>query len=115
MQQASANAATIEDLAGGAALVECWLETGRTHQIRAHMAYGGHGLVGDPTYGGKRRLPERLFGPAAELANAFPRQALHAASLGFAHPVTGEMLSFSSPLPPDMAGLITALGGTVPA
>ena len=97
-----------------AALVECWLETGRTHQIRAHMAYGGHGLVGDQTYGGKRRLPEKLFGAAAEQANTFPRQALHAASLGFAHPVSGQMLSFRSPLPPDMAGLITALGGTVP-
>ena len=97
-----------------ASLVECWLETGRTHQIRAHMSYGGHGLIGDQTYGGKRRLPEKLFGPAAEVANTFPRQALHAASLGFAHPVSGEMLEFRSPVPPDMAGLITALGGTVP-
>ncbi len=97
-----------------ASLVECWLETGRTHQIRAHMSYGGHGLIGDQTYGGKRRLPEKLFGPAAEVANTFPRQALHAASLGFAHPVSGEMLEFRSPVPPDMACLITALGGTVP-
>ena len=92
-----------------AALVECWLETGRTHQIRVHMAYGGHGLVGDQTYGGKRRLPEKLFGAAAEQANLFPRQALHAASLGFDHPVTGARLEFEAPLPEDMAALIAAL------
>ncbi len=91
-----------------AALVECWLETGRTHQIRVHLAYAGHGLVGDQTYGGKKRLGSAL-GQGAVLGNAFPRQALHAATLGFDHPVTGERLEFSSPLPSDMAGLIEAL------
>ena len=100
----------IEDL-GGAALVECWLETGRTHQIRVHMAYVGHGLLGDQTYGGKKRLSPKLFGPAADLGNAFPRQALHAATLGFEHPVSGKMLEFTSPLPQDLADLLTALRG----
>lgn len=97
--------------AAEAALVDCWLETGRTHQIRVHMAYAGHGLIGDQTYGGTRRLPEKRFGAAAVLANAFPRQALHAASLGFVHPVSGAEMEFSSPLPADMAGLVGALDG----
>ena len=96
--------------AGGRCLVEFKPETGRTHQIRVHMAYAGHGLVGDQTYGGKRRLAPKLYGEeAAELGMGFARQALHAATLGFVHPVTGEMLEFSSPLPADMAELIAAL------
>ncbi len=97
-------------LAGGAAsLLRCRLETGRTHQIRVHMAYAGHPLVGDPTYGARRRLPGRV--PGADAANAFPRQALHAARLGFVHPVSAARLSFDSPLPADMAHLLAALGG----
>jgi 23S rRNA pseudouridine1911/1915/1917 synthase len=92
-----------------AALMECWLETGRTHQIRVHMAHVGHALLGDQTYGSRRRLAEKTMGPAAEAANSFPRQALHAATLGFEHPVTGEMLEFTSPLPPDMTHLIAQL------
>ncbi len=111
-RHAITRARVVEDFRGAASLMECWLETGRTHQIRVHMAYAGHGLIGDQTYGGKRRLPEKLFGPqAAELANSFPRQALHAATLGFEHPVTGEELEFESPLPADMAGLLDALRG----
>ena len=95
-----------------AALVECRLETGRTHQIRVHMAHIGHGLIGDATYGGRRKLAEKAVGRAgAEAAAAFPRQALHAASLGFDHPVTGERLIFDSPPPEDMAALIAALSG----
>lgn len=102
----------LESVAGGqAALMECRLETGRTHQIRVHMAYIGHGLMGDAVYGGTRRLPARL-GPAAEAAARFPRQALHAASLGFRHPVSGAEMDFESPLPPDLQALHKALGGT---
>lgn len=95
-----------------AAVIECWLETGRTHQIRVHMAHAGHGLIGDPVYGGRRKLALKAF-PAAgiEAAKTFPRQALHAAVLGFEHPVTGEMLRFEAPLPQDMSQLITDLGG----
>ncbi|MCB1337660.1 MAG: RluA family pseudouridine synthase [Maritimibacter sp.] len=93
-----------------AALVDCWLETGRTHQIRVHMAHAGHGLIGDPVYGGKRRLSEKAVGAAgAAAARAFSRQALHAATLGFVHPVSGEALRFEAPLPEDMVALIAAL------
>lgn len=93
-----------------AALVDCWLETGRTHQIRVHMSYAGHALLGDQTYGGRRRLAPKLVGDkAAEAGNIFPRQALHAATLGFVHPVSGKELSFESPLPPDMAALVETL------
>jgi 23S rRNA pseudouridine1911/1915/1917 synthase len=91
------------------ALVECWLETGRTHQIRVHLAYAGHALLGDVTYGNRRVVPTRC--PGAEAANALPRQALHAASLGFVHPVTGQSLRFSADLPADMARLIAGLRG----
>jgi 23S rRNA pseudouridine1911/1915/1917 synthase len=95
-----------------AALIDCWLETGRTHQIRVHMAYAGHGLIGDPVYGGQRALSAKALGEAgAAAAKAFPRQALHAARLGFVHPVTGKDLRFESPLPPDMSELLAALGG----
>ena len=96
--------------ARAASLLECWLETGRTHQIRVHMAHVGHALLGDQTYGGRRRLAAKAVGDAvAEAANGFPRQALHAATLGFAHPVSGEVLEFVSPLPPDMAELLVLL------
>ncbi|MGB1235674.1 MAG: pseudouridine synthase [Planktomarina sp.] len=100
--------ATVErELGGGvAALVTCKLETGRTHQIRVHMNYAGHVLIGDQTYGGRRRLK----GPAADIAQAFPRQALHAATLGFEHPVTHKRVSFEAPIPDDMAALIAAIG-----
>ncbi|MGB3315765.1 MAG: RluA family pseudouridine synthase [Albidovulum sp.] len=95
-----------------AALVECWLETGRTHQIRVHMAHVGHGLIGDPVYGGRRKPAAKALGVAtAEAAIRFPRQALHAATLGFDHPVTGERLDFESPLPPDFQELLDLLRG----
>ena len=111
-RHAVTRARVMEDFSGGASLLECWLETGRTHQIRVHMTYAGHGLLGDATYGGTRRLAPKVFGPeAAEFANTFPRQALHAATLGFEHPVTGENLSFSSALPADLSALLTALRG----
>ncbi|WP_323716894.1 RluA family pseudouridine synthase [Paracoccus aminovorans] len=93
-------------------LVECRLETGRTHQIRVHMAHAGLGLVGDPVYGGNRRASARALGDeVAAAVAAFPRQALHAAELGFQHPVSGEALAFSSLPPPDMAGLLAKLRG----
>jgi 23S rRNA pseudouridine1911/1915/1917 synthase len=86
------------------ALVECRLETGRTHQVRVHMASIGHPLLGDPAYGrsrqGLRELLKRLN---------FERQALHAAELGFIHPVTRELLSFKSAVPSDMQELLSAL------
>ncbi|WP_299419535.1 RluA family pseudouridine synthase [uncultured Shimia sp.] len=95
-----------------ACLVECWLETGRTHQIRVHMTHAGHGLIGDPVYGGRRKLAEKAIGPkGVAAAKSFARQALHAAVLGFEHPVTGEDLRFEAPLPEDMAQLIADLGG----
>ncbi len=93
-----------------AALVECWLETGRTHQIRVHMAHVGHTLIGDPTYGGRRKPAVKALGEAAAKAvSDFPRQALHAATLGFTHPVTGEELQFTSDLPEDFSELLTCL------
>ena len=99
---------------GSASLAECWLETGRTHQIRVHMAYAGHALIGDPTYGGQRKLSARLMGDkAARVAMAFPRQALHAATLGFVHPVTGAALSFESPIPADLTELTATLRQSV--
>jgi 23S rRNA pseudouridine1911/1915/1917 synthase len=95
-----------------AALLECRLETGRTHQIRVHLAHAGHALVGDTTYGGRRRASARALGAAAAAAvDAFPRQALHAARLGFEHPVTGARLRFDSPLPADMRALADRLRG----
>lgn len=101
---------------GAAARIACWLETGRTHQIRVHMAHAGHGLIGDPVYGGRRRLPARALGEAAvEAAAKFPRQALHAATLGFVHPEDGKRLIFSSALPLDMQVLQAALGGETEA
>jgi len=95
-----------------AALVECRLETGRTHQIRVHMAHAGHGLVGDPVYGGRRRVSATALPEAARAAlAAFPRQALHAATLGFVHPVTGAQLRFEAAPPEDFAALLTLLRG----
>ena len=88
-----------------AALVECRLETGRTHQVRVHMASIGHPLLGDPVYGRSGRTHGKLLN---ELG--FHRQALHAAELGFTHPVTKHRLSFASPMPPDMQELFDALG-----
>ncbi len=86
------------------AVIECRLETGRTHQVRVHCASIGHPLLGDPAYG---KTPKSLR-PVLERLG-FARQALHAAELGFIHPLTGEMVQFRSDLPPDMAELIDQL------
>src|SRR5690349_2358442 len=87
------------------ALIQCRLETGRTHQVRVHMASIGHPLVGDPVYGRSGKTHGKIL---KELQ--FHRQALHAAELGFIHPVTKRRLSFASPMPPDMQELFNALG-----
>jgi 23S rRNA pseudouridine1911/1915/1917 synthase len=97
-----------------AALIECRLETGRTHQIRVHLTHLGHPLIGDPTYGRARTAP-RAKTPAQEAAYKtvadFPRQALHARLLGFQHPSLHKTLRFESVYPADMAELIAALRG----
>lgn len=93
-----------------AAVVECWLETGRTHQIRVHMAHVGHALIGDQTYGGRRKLSEKAVGAGGvTAASQFARQSLHAATLGFVHPVTGQRLEFEAEIPGDMADLIAKM------
>ena len=92
-----------------ASLLECTLETGRTHQVRVHLTHIGHPMIGDPLYGlgfksKLRKLPEPLSSKLAML----PRQALHAARLAFVHPATGTLLEFNSKLPPDLAEIVDA-------
>lgn len=95
-----------------AALIECRLATGRTHQIRVHMASIGHPLLGDPVYGRGHTPPAKALSDLQRQAlAAFPRQALHAFQLGFMHPVTGEPLRFLSEFPNDMRDLVTTLEG----
>ena len=106
----------LEPFGGGekpfASLVECRLETGRTHQIRVHLAHIGHPLIGDSTYG-RSRLPPRAKNPeekaAYDMAANFPRQALHAGVLGFFHPTRQTKLRFESPWPQDLALLVNTL------
>lgn len=91
-------------------LVDCRLETGRTHQIRVHMAHIGHPLVGDPVYGGsaigrRRGIPKEM----ADELRQFPRQALHAYLIGFIHPITGDHLCFSSQISRDINKLLYSL------
>jgi 23S rRNA pseudouridine1911/1915/1917 synthase len=85
------------------------LETGRTHQIRVHLAHIGHPVVGDPVYGSRRRYPAGATAELRATLDGFGRQALHAAQLALQHPVTGETLSWQAPLPADMQRLIAAL------
>jgi len=85
------------------------LESGRTHQIRVHMAHIKHPLVGDPQYGGRPRPPANVSEELSYLLRHFPRQALHAVHLSFLHPSTGEVMAWTSPLPEDMQKLIKAL------
>ena len=90
-------------------LVECRLETGRTHQIRVHMAYVRHPLVGDPQYGGLLKLPKGASPELVAALRGFKRQALHAERLEFLHPKSGKTVAFESPLPEDMRGVIAQL------
>jgi 23S rRNA pseudouridine1911/1915/1917 synthase len=95
---------------GAVSLVECRLLTGRTHQIRVHMTHAGHPLIGDPLYGrGSRQRLAALPPAARQAATSFPRQALHATTLSFDHPITGERLTFTSDLPSDIVALIESL------
>jgi 23S rRNA pseudouridine1911/1915/1917 synthase len=92
-----------------ASLIECRLETGRTHQVRVHLAHIGHPLIGDPLYGTGfksklRKLPE----PARATLAALPRQALHASRLAFVHPLNRTLLKFNSPLPGDISAIVEA-------
>ena len=90
--------------------IQCQLETGRTHQIRVHMAHVGHPVIGDPTYAaGFATKSLALPDPLKNMVQSLPRQALHAAHLGFAHPKTKQEVSFNAPLPPDMNALEKAL------
>jgi 23S rRNA pseudouridine1911/1915/1917 synthase len=90
-------------------LAEFRLQTGRTHQIRVHLSSIGHPILGDPLYGGRKRLASVESLPLRQGLQRLKRQALHAASLGFVHPVTGDALKFSSPLPEDIREAIALL------
>jgi len=89
--------------------LECRLETGRTHQIRVHMAHLKHPIVGDPLYGGSLRLPKGASEALIAALRGFKRQALHAEVLAFAHPVTGEAIRCEAPVPADMQALMALL------
>jgi 23S rRNA pseudouridine1911/1915/1917 synthase len=91
------------------ALLQCELESGRTHQIRVHMAHAGWPLVGDPLYGRGLKLPRGATPRLADALRGFRRQALHAERLGFAHPATGEALAFDAEPPRDFLDLLDAL------
>lgn len=85
------------------------LETGRTHQIRVHMAHIGYPLVGDPVYAGRFRIPPAASPTLVESLKTFPRQALHARFLELEHPVTGKRMKWESPLPEDFVWLLSLL------
>lgn len=89
--------------------IKVQLETGRTHQIRVHMAHQRHPLVGDPVYGGRLRLPPASGEVLQQALRNFPRQALHASRLGLVHPQSGEYLEWTAPLPEDFLGLLKVL------
>jgi len=90
-------------------LLSCKLHSGRTHQIRVHMAHLGYPLIGDPVYGDRVRLPSKASEMLVKALSGFRRQALHASTLGFLHPLTGEPLSWTSALPTDLELLLAAL------
>jgi 23S rRNA pseudouridine1911/1915/1917 synthase len=90
-------------------MVRAELETGRTHQIRVHLAHIGYPLVGDPVYGGRRRIPAGATPRLLEALAGFKRQALHAALLRLEHPVTGREMEWEAALPSDMEQLVAAM------
>ena len=90
-------------------LVRVELESGRTHQIRVHLAHIGFPIVGDPLYGGRRRIPAGCTPALLAELRGFHRQALHAERLALTHPVTGRRMEWQAPLPADMQGLLAAL------
>lgn len=107
----------VKERFGIATYMELKLTTGRTHQIRVHLQHFGHPVVGDPTYGGRKKsalidVVKQDLPKINEVLGIIKRQALHAAVLGFKHPSTGEYLEFSSPLPEDMGNLVGFLRGT---
>jgi 23S rRNA pseudouridine1911/1915/1917 synthase len=89
--------------------VKAILETGRTHQIRVHLSYVGHSLIGDPMYGGRVRFPKKASEELKEALLNFKRQALHSKKLTLAHPISGESMSWKAPLPDDMLELLKVL------
>ncbi|NOX40025.1 MAG: RluA family pseudouridine synthase [Alphaproteobacteria bacterium] len=109
-RHAITRARVLEQFGEVASLVDCWLETGRTHQIRVHLTHMGHSLIGDQTYGGKRAIAAKSLSEVArDRIKDFPRQALHAAVLGFVHPTSSEILRFEAEMPVDMRGLVEIL------
>ena len=90
-------------------LIECILETGRTHQIRVHLAYKGHPLIGDKKYGKKKQKFKKINFRFEKILSSFDRQALHAKSLGFYHPVKKKFLNFESKLPSDFKKILDFL------
>jgi 23S rRNA pseudouridine1911/1915/1917 synthase len=106
--RAARSSYAVEEALDGASLLRVRIHTGRTHQIRVHLASLGHPIVGDATYGGSRAPSSSTAAARAAIA-AFPRPALHAAALAFDHPVTGERLSLEAALPEDIARLLLAL------
>ena len=89
--------------------VKAILETGRTHQIRVHLSYIGHSIVGDPMYGGRVRFPKKASEELKEVLLNFKRQALHSKKLTLSHPISGEVMSWKAPLPDDMLELLSVL------
>ena len=89
--------------------VKAILQTGRTHQIRVHLSYAGHPLIGDPTYGGRARFPKKASEELKEALLNFKRQALHSKKLTLTHPISGELMVWKAPLPDDMLKLLDVL------
>ena len=104
-KSAVTNYKTLQAFGKAASLVQCNLETGRTHQIRVHLSSSGHALIGDKVYVKNKKSEVALPSNLKNYVNDFPRQALHAKSLGFVHPRTHEFMQFDSELPPDLAEL----------